>query len=54
MADEIVAGLSEGHPLRAQGTICVMESTAQGVGGYFHDEWMKAIDPAGDKSTFTP
>lgn len=53
MADEIVAGLSEAIPYE-HGTICVMESTAQGVGGYFHDEWMKAIDPAGDKSTFTP
>lgn len=53
MADEIVAGLSEAVPYE-HGTIIVYESTAQGVGGYFHDEWMKAVAPAGDKSTFTP
>jgi hypothetical protein len=53
MADELVAGLSEAIPYE-HGTIIIYESTAQGVGGYFHDEWMKAIDPDGDKSTFTP
>ena len=52
-ADEIVASLSESVPYE-HGTIVVYESTAQGVGGYFHDEWMKAIDPGGEKSTFTP
>jgi hypothetical protein len=29
----------------------VLESTANGVGGYFHDEWVKAVDGA---SPFTP
>ena len=42
MADELVAGLSEAIPYE-HGTIIIYESTAQGVGGYFHDEWMKAI-----------
>jgi len=50
MADEIVAGLSESVPYE-HGTIIVMESTAQGVGGYFHDEWIKAVE---GRSTFTP
>ena len=53
MADEIVAGLSEAVPYE-HGTIVIYESTAQGIGGYFHDEWMKAVAPSGDKSTFTP
>lgn len=53
MADEIVAGLSEAVPYE-HGTIIVMESTAQGVGGYFNDEWVKATDPSGDKSSFIP
>jgi hypothetical protein len=52
-ADEISAALSEAIPYE-HGTIQILESTAQGVGGYFHDEWMKAIDPAGGKSTFHP
>ena len=31
------------------GTVIVLESTANGVGGYFYDEWMKAVhDPDGD------
>lgn len=51
--DEIVGSLMEAIPYE-HGTICVLESTANGVGGYFHDEWMKATDPGGDKSTFTP
>lgn len=52
-ADGIIGSLSEAIAYE-HGTIQILESTAQGVGGYFHDEWMKAIDPAGDKSTFTP
>ena len=50
MADEIIASLSESVPYE-HGTIIVYESTAQGVGGYFHDEWIKAIT---GQSTFTP
>ena len=50
MSDDIVAGLSEAVPYR-HGTIMVYESTAHGVGGYFHDEWLKAIN---GNSTFTP
>ncbi len=36
------------------GTIMVLESTAKGVGDYFHEEWVKATDPDPDKSMFTP
>lgn len=51
--DDIVGGLMEAIPYE-HGTICVLESTANGVGGFFHDEWVKATDPSGEKSTFTP
>ena len=53
MADDIVASLGEAVPYE-HGTIIVMESTAQGIGGYFHDEWVKATDPTGTTSTFVP
>jgi Terminase RNaseH-like domain len=53
MADEIVGSLSEAVP-DDHGTVVLYESTAQGVGGYFHDEWLRAVDPSGDKSPFTP
>ena len=53
MADEIVGSLSEAVP-DDHGTVVLYESTAQGVGGYFHDEWLRAVDPTGDKSAFTP
>ena len=52
-ADDIAGALGEAIP-DDFGTIQVLESTAQGVGGYFHDEWMKAIDPSGQKSAFHP
>ena len=52
-ADDIAGSLGEAIPYE-HGTIQVLESTAQGVGGYFHDEWMKAIDPSGHKSVFHP
>ena len=52
-ADDIASALGEAIP-EAHGTIQVLESTAKGVGGYFHDEWMKAIDPSGHKSSFHP
>ena len=52
-ADDIASALGEAIP-HEHGTIQVLESTAQGVGGYFHDEWMKAIDPSGHKSEFHP
>jgi hypothetical protein len=52
-ADDIASALGEAIP-NEHGTIQVLESTAQGVGGYFHDEWMKAIDPSGHKSDFKP
>ncbi len=51
--DALVGSLNEAVP-DEHGTIIIYESTANGVGGYFHDEWQKAIDPQGDKSTFTP
>jgi len=52
-ADDIASALGEAIP-DEWGTIQVLESTAQGVGGYFHDEWMKAIDPDPHKSPFKP
>jgi hypothetical protein len=51
--DALVGSLNEAVP-DEHGTIIIYESTANGVGGFFHDEWVKAIDPAGDKSAFTP
>lgn len=51
--DGIIGSLSEAIPYD-HGTIVIYESTANGVGGYFHDEWQKAIDPTGDRSSFTP
>jgi|HubBroStandDraft_6_1064221.scaffolds.fasta_scaffold00184_13 hypothetical protein len=48
--DKIVGSLMEAIP-DTHGTICVLESTANGVGGYFHDEWVKAVAGA---SPFTP
>jgi hypothetical protein len=38
----LLAPLINGIPNR-HGTIIVLESTANGVGGYFYDEWMKAV-----------
>ncbi len=52
-ADTIIPGLENAVPDEF-GTIWIHESTAQGVGGYFHDEWMKATDPEGGKSDFVP
>lgn len=51
--DTIIPGLENAIP-DEHGTIWIHESTAQGVGGYFHDEWMDATDPAGGKSDFVP
>lgn len=52
-ADGIAGDLGEAIP-DDHGTIEVLESTAQGVGGFFHDEWMKAVDPDPHKSEFHP
>ena len=52
-ADSIIPGLENAIPYE-HGTIWIHESTAQGVGGYFHDEWMKSTDPTGGKSDFVP
>ena len=52
-AQDLTAALHESVPYE-HGTIIIYESTANGVGGYFHDEWQKAIAPEGDKSQFTP
>jgi hypothetical protein len=40
--ESLASSLLNSIPNR-HGTIIVMESTAHGVGGYFYDEWMKAI-----------
>lgn len=39
---ELASNLMNAIPNR-HGTIVILESTANGVGGYFYDEWMKAI-----------
>ena len=52
-AADIAGSLNEAVP-DEHGTIIIYESTAKGVGGFFHDEWQKAIDPTGEKSAFTP
>ena len=52
-ADTIIPGLENAIP-NDHGSIWIHESTAQGVGGYFHDEWMSATDPEGGKSDFVP
>jgi hypothetical protein len=49
--DTIIPGL-ENAIAPDHGTIWIHESTAQGVGGYFHDEWQEATDPDGH-SDFT-
>jgi hypothetical protein len=40
-ADELMPPLNEAVPM-APGTIIVLESTANGVGGFFYDTWMAA------------
>lgn len=52
-ADTIIPGLENAIPPE-HGTIWIHETTAQGVGGYYHDEWMSATDPEGGKSDFVP
>ncbi len=52
LAESNVPSLMEAIPYE-HGTICVLESTAQGVGGYFHDEWMASTNPTGPMSDFT-
>ena len=47
-----VSGLTESVP-DEPGTIIILESTAQGVGGYYYETWMSACDPESD-SEFTP
>jgi len=47
-----VSGLTESVP-EEPGTIVVLESTAEGVGGYYYETWMSACDPDSD-SMFTP
>lgn len=40
-ADEIAAGLMQAIP-NSKGTEIILESTAQGEGNYFHEQWQKA------------
>lgn len=49
-AEELAPSLMNAIPNR-HGTIIVFESTANGVGGFFYDEWMKAVR---GESEFTP
>ena len=41
-AEDLAPSLMNAIPNR-HGTIIVLESTANGVGGFFYDEWMKAV-----------
>lgn len=41
-AEQLTGSLMNSIPNR-HGTIIILESTANGVGGWFYDEWMKAI-----------
>jgi hypothetical protein len=41
-AEDLMPSLMNAIPNR-HGTIVILESTANGVGGFFYDEWMKAI-----------
>lgn len=41
-AEDLMPSLMNAIPNR-HGTIVVLESTANGVGGFFYDEWMKAV-----------
>ncbi|MGB9030404.1 MAG: hypothetical protein WCC27_09810, partial [Acidobacteriaceae bacterium] len=45
--DELANSLFDAVPNK-HGTIMVIESTANGVGGYFYDEWMKAVHGESD------
>ena len=49
-AEELMPALMNAIPNR-HGTVIILESTANGVGGFFYDEWMKAIR---GESDFTP
>ena len=41
--DDLAQSLNSTVPYE-EGTMIVMESTAKGVGGYFHDEWLSSCD----------
>jgi Terminase RNaseH-like domain len=41
-AEDLMPSLMNAIPNR-HGTIVILESTANGVGGFFYDEWMKAV-----------
>jgi len=46
-ADTIIPGLENAIPFE-HGTIWIEETTADGVGGYFHDGWQESVDPEGN------
>ena len=48
--EELASSLFNAIPAR-HGTVVILESTANGIGGWFYDEWMKAI---GGESDFQP
>jgi len=49
-AKEVMLSLMQSVP-DLPNTMIILESTANGMGGYFHDEWVRAID---SKSDFLP
>jgi len=52
--DDVVRGVCGSVALKPE-TVVVLESTANGVGDYFHDEWLRAESGRSDKaSVFVP
>jgi hypothetical protein len=46
-SEDMVPSVMESIP-NDHGTICILESTANGVGGYFHETWMDATNRANE------
>ncbi|TXG86339.1 MAG: hypothetical protein E6R13_00635 [Spirochaetes bacterium] len=51
-AEEHATGILETVPLRGKGTEVILESTANGIGNYFHDQWK--IAETGIDTDFMP
>ena len=48
--ERLMVGLNQSMPYK-HGTIMILESTANGIGNWFHDEWMRAVSK---QSVFVP
>lgn len=51
-AEEHAKGILQTVPLRGKGTEIILESTANGIGNYFHDQWKIAV--SGIDTDFIP